>query len=136
MKITTFDPIILTNHFDQVVSLFEALGFEKKHAPVTDTGKRDVRSFRMKHPEGYHVDVADIPDIERDKTYIRMNVDNFDEAYDIFMAHGFTNTRGDGTIDSKKRQGSDAGFSLGLHARSRTAHQESRLKGRFFRAQP
>ena len=106
MKITTFDPIILTNNFDQVVSLFEALGFEKKHAPVTDTGKRDVRSFRMKHPEGYHVDVADIPDIERDKTYIRMNVDNFDEA------------------------------SLGLHARSRTAHQELRLKGRFFRAQP
>ena len=33
MKITTFDPIILTNNFDQVVSLFEALGFEKKHAP-------------------------------------------------------------------------------------------------------
>ena len=110
MKITTFDPIILTNNFDQVVSLFEALGFEKKHAPVTDTGKRDVRSFRMKHPEGYHVDVADIPDIERDKTYIRMNVDNFDEAY--------TNTRGDGTIDSKSAKAatlvSPSGFTLAL----------------------
>ena len=61
MKITTFDPIIVTKQFDEVVGLFEALGFEKKHAPVTDTGKRNVRSFRMKHPEGYHVDVADSP---------------------------------------------------------------------------
>lgn len=30
MKITTFAPIIVTSHFDEVVSLFEALGFEKK----------------------------------------------------------------------------------------------------------
>ena len=118
MKITTFDPIIVTNHFDEVVSLFEALGFEKKHAPVTDTGTREVRGFRMKHPEGYHVDVVDTPAPERDKTIIRMNVDNFDEAYDIFMAHGFTNTRGDGTIDSKSAKAatlvSPSGFTLAL----------------------
>ena len=118
MQITTFDPIIVTNNFDQVVSLFEALGFEKKHAPVTNTGKRDVRSFRMKHPEGYHVDVADTPVPERDRTYIRMNVDNFDEAYDIFMAHGFTNTRGNGTLDTKSAREatlvSPSGFTLAL----------------------
>lgn len=118
MKITTFDPIIVTNNFDQVVGLFEALGFEKKHAPVTDTGKRNVRSFRMKHPEGYHVDVADSSDAERDLTYIRMNVDNFDEAYDIFMAHGFKNKLGDGTIDSKSSKAatlvSPSGFTLAL----------------------
>ena len=118
MKITTFDPIIVTSNFDEVVSVFEALGFEKKHAPVTDTGKRNVRSFRMKHPEGYHVDVADVNDIGRDMTYIRMNVDNFDEAYDIFMAHGFTNTRGDGTIDTKSSKTaslvSPSGFRLAL----------------------
>ena len=118
MKITTFDPIIVTKQFDEVVGLFEALGFEKKHAPVTDTGKRNVRSFRMKHPEGYHVDVADSPDAERDLTYIRMNVDNFDEAYDIFMAHGFTNPRGDGTIDSKSSKAATliapSGFRMAL----------------------
>ena len=118
MKITTFDPIIVTKQFDEVVGLFEALGFEKKHAPVTDTGKRNVRSFRMKHPEGYHVDVADSPDAERDRTYIRMNVDNFDEAYDIFMAHGFTNPRGDGTIDSKSSKAATliapSGFRMAL----------------------
>ena len=118
MKITTFDPIIVTKQFDEVVGLFEALGFEKKHAPVTDTGKRNVRSFRMKHPEGYHVDVADSPDAERDLTYIRMNVDNFDEAYDIFMAHGFTNPRGEGTIDSKSSKAATliapSGFRMAL----------------------
>ena len=118
MKITTFDPIIVTSHFDEVVSLFEALGFEKKHAPVTDSGKRSVRSFRMKHPEGYHVDVADRPDAERDITYIRMNVDNFDEAYDLFMAHGFTNPRGNGTIEAKSAKAatliSPSGFRMAL----------------------
>ena len=118
MKITSFNPSIVTKDIEAVVSVFEALGFEKKHAPVTDTGTREVRGFRMKHPEGYHVDVADIPDIERDKTYIRMNVDNFDEAYDIFMAHGFTNTRGDGTLETKSAKEatlvSPSGFKLAL----------------------
>ena len=118
MKITTFDPIIVTPDFDNVVSLFEALGFEKKHAPITDTGTKQVLSFRMKHPDGYHVDVANSPDAERDTTYIRMNVDNFDEAYDIFMAHGFTNTKGNSTIDSKSSKAasllSPSGFRLAL----------------------
>ncbi len=118
MKITTFDPIIVTNHFEDVVSLFEALGFEKKHAPVTDLGDHKVRSFRMKHPEGYHVDVAESANVDRDISYIRMNVDNFDEAYQIFMDHGFTNPRGDGTIDSKSSKAasliSPTGFRMAL----------------------
>ena len=101
MKITTFDPIIVTPAFDDVVSVFEALGFEKKHAPVTDTGKHEVRTYRMKDENGFHVDISDIKDLPRDMTYIRMNVDNFEEAYNILIAHGFTNPRGDGTIDSK-----------------------------------
>ena len=99
----------MTNHFDEVVSLFEALGFEKKHAPVTDTGKRDVRSFRMKHPEGYHVDVSANQAPSSEKKY---------EAYDIFMAHGFTNTRGNGTLDTKSAREatlvSPSGFKLAL----------------------
>lgn len=39
--------------------------------------------------------------IPKDMQYIRINVDDFDEAYDIFMKHRFTNPRGDGTIDQK-----------------------------------
>ena len=39
MKITTFDPIIITNKGDDVVDLFQSLGFEKTHAPVKCIGK-------------------------------------------------------------------------------------------------
>ena len=101
MKITTFDPIIVTRKFDDAVGTFEALGFEKTHAPITDTGIHDVQSYRMKNEDGYHVDVADVDNITFDMEYIRINVDDFDAAYEIFMKHGFTNPRGDGTIDQK-----------------------------------
>lgn len=33
MKITTFDPIIITPNAADAVSVFEGLGFEKTHAP-------------------------------------------------------------------------------------------------------
>ena len=101
MKITTFDPIIVTAKVEDAVEVFETLGFEKKHAPITDTGQRDVQSYRMKNADGFHVDVADVNDIQQDMEYIRINVDDFDAAYEIFMKHGFTNPRGDGTIDQK-----------------------------------
>ena len=101
MKITTFDPIIPTSKFEDAVDVFESFGFEKKHAPITDTGISVVQSYRMKNPDGYHVDIADVPDIEHDMEVIRINVDDFDAAYEIFMKHGFTNPRGDGTIDKE-----------------------------------
>lgn len=101
MKITTFDPIIVTAKVEDAVEVFETLGFEKKHTPITDTGERDVQSYRMKNADGFHVDVADVNDIQQDMEYIRINVDDFDAAYEIFMKHGFTNPRGDGTIDQK-----------------------------------
>ena len=98
MKITTFDPIIITNKGDDAVELFQSLGFEKTHAPVTETESGGVQSYRMKYPDGgYHVDVAySVRELPRDKTYIRMNVDNFQEAYDILVKHGFKNVKGDG----------------------------------------
>ena len=49
----------------------------------------------MKHPEGFHVDVAGIPALPRDLVMIRMSVRDFDEAYKILIVKGFTNTRGD-----------------------------------------
>ena len=33
MKITTFNPMILTPNADEVIKFFEELGFERKHAP-------------------------------------------------------------------------------------------------------
>ena len=119
MKITTFDPIIVTKNGDAAVETFEAIGFEKTHAPVTETDKGDVQSYRMKHENGYHVDVAySVSNLSQDKTYIRMNVDNFEEAYKILTEHGFRNPRGDQTIDSKSSKAatmiSPSGFTIAL----------------------
>lgn len=119
MKITTFDPIIVSPKAEDLISVFEALGFEKSHAPVTATSIGDVTSIRMKHENGYHVDVADVKGIPQDKTYVRINVDNFDEAYDILLKHGFKNRMGENeTIDSKRSKAatmiSPSGFIIAL----------------------
>jgi predicted RNA binding protein YcfA (HicA-like mRNA interferase family) len=104
MKITTFDPIIVSPKAADVVKLFEELGFEKTHSPVTAVETGEVHTFRMKHENGYHVDVSDmsrsLPDLKSDYIVIRMNVDDFDEAYKILTAHGFKNTRGDGKLET------------------------------------
>lgn len=119
MKITTFDPIIITRNGDAAVETFEALGFEKTHAPVTDTGHGDVQSYRMKDSNGFHVDVAcSISNISQDMTFIRMNVDKFEEAYNILIDHGFRNTRGDKTLDTQSAKAatmvSPSGFTIAL----------------------
>ena len=91
MKITGFNPSIITNDIDAVVSVFEALGFEKKHNPtgMSAIGNQYV-SYRMADANGFHVDVTrSIVPRERDLTAIRVNVDDFDEAYALLTARGF-----------------------------------------------
>jgi hypothetical protein len=72
----------------------------------------------MKNESGFHIDVANIGNIPNDRMLIRMNVDNFEEAYDIFIKHGFKNTRGDNTLDTKSAieatMVSPSGFSVAL----------------------
>ena len=119
MKITTFDPIIVSKSAEDVIKVFEDLGFEKSHSPVTTTELGDVQGYRMKNADGFHVDVSNtLQDLERDYTLIRMNVDNFEEAYDILIKHGFTNTRGDKTLDTKSATAavmvSPSGFRIAL----------------------
>ena len=54
----------------------------------------------MKHENGYHVDVLALDrDIPRDMTGIRINVDDFDEAYALFTARGFEIAPGDSIVD-------------------------------------
>ena len=102
MKITTFDPIIVSPKAEDLISVFEALGFVKSHAPVSATSIGDVQSIRMKNEGGFHVDIADVKGIPEDRTYIRINVDNFDEAYDILLKHGYKNKMGENkSLESK-----------------------------------
>ena len=94
MKITTFNPLIVSQNADEIISLFEELGFEKRHTPVVDTGDRTVTRTRMKDANGFHVDISKVEKVPHDMTAIRMNVDDFGVAYDLLTAHGFQKAPG------------------------------------------
>ena len=102
MKITTFNPHIVSQNADEIIALFEELGFEKRHQPVVDTGDRTVIRTRMKDANGFCVDITKVDAIPRDMTTIRMNVDNFQEAYELLTAHGFRKAPGVEELDLEK----------------------------------
>ena len=98
MKITTFNPLILSTKADDVIKLFEELGFEPNHAPVIPLETGDVTDTRLKDENGHSIDVANPEQLPQDTTAIRINVDNFAEAFDILEKHGFKNTRKDRVV--------------------------------------
>lgn len=99
MKITTFNPMILTKKPEETISLFESLGFERHHHKSDETENEEqslaFSSVRMKDANGFYVDVctADSDRIERDLTIIRMNVDDFDEAAELLKKNGFRESK-------------------------------------------
>ena len=100
MKITGFNPIIASSKAEEIVKVFEELGFEKRHSPVLTSATGTAAVTRMKHENGYHVDVLALDrDIPRDMTGIRINVDDFDEAYELFTSRGFAIAPGDSIVD-------------------------------------
>ena len=103
MKITGFDPVIVTPDVDSVIRVFEGLGFARTHSPVLEVKTGEVHSYRMENADGYHVDVVSpARDITRDEMVIRMNVDDFEAAYATLEAHGFRNVhKGNATFDTK-----------------------------------
>ena len=48
----------------------------------------------MKDENGFHVDVVEVPVSPQTYTVIRINVDDYDEAYDFFMSKGFHEAKG------------------------------------------
>lgn len=118
MKITTFNPQIITTDAEAVAKLFEVLGFERRHHPK-GIGELDVTGIRMKDANGFYLDISQ-PNMQmpQDLTAIRMNVDNFDEAYALLTAHGFRNFYGDQTVGTKSSESvimiSPSGFVINL----------------------
>ena len=118
MKITTFNPQIITKDAEAVAKLFEEMGFEKRHNPK-GIGELDVTGIRMKDANGFYLDISQ-PDIQipQDLMAIRMNVDNFGEAYELLTTHGFKNFYGDQTVDTKSSESaimiSPSGFVINL----------------------
>ena len=89
MKITTFNPLIVTKDPESAISLFEALGFEKRHTKE-GIGIDNVTDIRMKDANGFHVDISQG---DGEWTMIRMNVDNLEEAIAFLEEKGFHKAR-------------------------------------------
>ena len=94
MKITGFRPLIVTKDVEAVLKVFEDLGFERNHT------KKDIEdgqntNYSLKDADGNRINIASSERVPQDLLSININVDNFDEAYEFFISHGFRNTRGD-----------------------------------------
>lgn len=90
MKITTFDPLIVSAEAEAAIKLFEELGFEKNHVKGSELEGTAFDSVQMKNEKGFLVDLANVQ-VPKDMMVIRMNVDDLDEAKAILEKHGFVN---------------------------------------------
>ena len=95
MQITAFNPLILSKQADETIKLFEDLGFERAHTKSGIEGH--VTSVDLKYGEKFRVDVATVDKFPQDLTVIRMNVRDFDEAYQFLLSKGFKPAREDGS---------------------------------------
>lgn len=100
MKITLFEPQLLVKDEEPYIRLFEDLGFKMHHNQQNVEG-RDVNGIVMIDENGFRMNIIRIPTLPADSiTGIRMNVDNFDEAYEFLTARGFTPPESAHTVDS------------------------------------
>ncbi|SET97883.1 hypothetical protein SAMN04487771_10906 [[Clostridium] aminophilum] len=127
MKITTFNPQIITKNAEPLMKLFQELGFEKRH-DQEGIGELNVEGIRMKNDDGFYLDIS-IPEtlpaaakeeklLPHDMVVIRMNVDDFDAAYQVLEKQGFRNVYANGTVDTKSSRSavmiSPTGFGINV----------------------
>ena len=96
MKITSFNPLIVTKDSASAIALFEELGFERRHTKE-GISLNNVTDVRMKDANGFHVDVSQGTG---EWTMIRMNVDDLAEAIAFLEAHGFHKARHEAANDT------------------------------------
>ena len=120
MQITTFNPLIVTKDAESVIKLFEDMGFERRHKK-TGINDSDISSVRMRYTgedgKVFHVDVTEAP-VPQDIATIRMNVDNFDEAFKMLEEKGFKNAQGNRITNTGSSKStmmvSPSGFSISV----------------------
>ncbi|MCR4909003.1 MAG: hypothetical protein K5985_09230 [Lachnospiraceae bacterium] len=120
MKITSFNPLIVTRDSEAIIRLFEDLGFERRHTK-TDINGKDISDVRMRYENEdgkvFHVDVTQAP-VDKDITTIRMNIDDFDEAYNMLEGKGFKNAQGDKITETGSSRStmmvSPSGYSISI----------------------
>ena len=120
MKITTFNPFIVTSQVDDTIKLFETLGFERRHTKEgIEIEDRDDSVIRMKDANGFYLDIlkSNVED-PRDTVGIRMNVDDFNETYRILLQRGFKNAYGDEIVKTESSKAammiSPSGFNISI----------------------
>ena len=119
MKITSFHPSIVTKNAEETIALFEALGFERRHTKTGINGH--VTSVTMKYTgedgKEFRVSISEAP-VPRDITSIRMNIRDFDEAYQLLEERGFKNAQGDKITDTGSSKAtmmvSPSGYSISI----------------------
>ena len=89
MKITSFNPLIITKDAESAIKLFEEMGFERHHIK-SEIGMNSVTNVRMKDANGFYVDVSQG---SGEWTMIRMNVDDLEEAIAFLEERGFHKAR-------------------------------------------
>ena len=117
MKITGFDPLIITTDQENTIRLFEELGFERHHTKDDLEGRSDIVGVRMKDANGFYVDIVHTDRTKQDRITIRMNVDNLDEAREMLEKRGFKPETGVIVNDASSRSigmDSPSGFSISL----------------------
>ena len=68
----------------------------------------------MKDANGFHVDIVNAQ-VPQDMTSIRMNVDNFDEVYELLTSRGFKGTEAEARNTGSSRSSmmiSPSGFTI------------------------
>lgn len=118
MEITTFNPQVITKDAESVAAIFEELGFVRRH-DQKEIGEFGVRDIRMKDAGGFYLDISQPEGYERpDAVGIRMNVRDFDEAYELLTSRGFKNVYGDDKVMTKSSQSAfliaPSGFGINL----------------------
>ena len=119
MKITSFNPLVVTKDAESAIALFEELGFERRHKKSGINGSIESVRMRLENEDGkiFHVDVTSAP-VPQDITTIRMNVDDFDEAYKMLEDKGFKNAQGDKVTDTGSSRStmmvSPSGYSISI----------------------
>ena len=77
--------------------------FDKVYLGTPRTHRRQNgdtwQNYSVRVTNGFYVDISKVESIPRDMTAIRMNVDNFKEAYDLLTAHGFRKAPGIEEVD-------------------------------------
>ena len=117
MKITTFNPFVVTEQVDDTIKLFETLGFERRHTKEgIEIADRTDTVIRMKDANGFYLDILQSnTGAERDTVGIRINVDDFDEAYQTLVQRGFKNVYGDETVATRTSKSAMMVSPSGVH---------------------